>query len=310
MASDQRNRPGVLNVLIASPSDVQQERDAVTVAIYAWNASHTASLRVLLNPVRWETHSFPQSGQRPQRLINRQIVETGDILIGIFGNRLGTPTGTAASGTLEEIEHFRATGKYVGLYFSTADVPRGVDRTQLDAVEAYRKEREADTLYASFVSPDDLREQVSQHLPHMVATVAANLNLGIWSTAVPVQAAHHQETPLTLQTQITSSPSGAVLTIDANRPIKVFQLDYLDRNDIRISTNSTALEGVQLRVPLPHAELVKIWNLSPGGGVVPISFRLHVDDAGFRKTEIVRAGLNMTSSMSGSTTTMYFDVLH
>jgi hypothetical protein len=34
-------------------------------------------------------------------------VESGDILMGVFWTRLGTPTGKAPSGTVEEIEHFR-----------------------------------------------------------------------------------------------------------------------------------------------------------------------------------------------------------
>jgi len=57
---------------------------------------------------------------RPQAILNRQIVDSGHLLIGIFGNRLGTPTGKAQSGTIEEIEEFRKTGRYVALYFSSA----------------------------------------------------------------------------------------------------------------------------------------------------------------------------------------------
>jgi hypothetical protein len=81
------------------------------------------------------------SGVRPQAILNKQIVESGDILIGIFGYRLGTPTGKAQSGTIEEIEEFRKAGKYVALYFSTADVPRTADRDQLKALEDYQPAR-------------------------------------------------------------------------------------------------------------------------------------------------------------------------
>ena len=114
----------ILNVVIASPSDVSEERNAVTAAIYAWNnTAHSREAGIMLQPVRWETHSYPASDDRPQAIINRQIVDEGDLLIGIFGRRLGTPTGEAQSGTIEEIERFRKAGKYVALYFSTADVP-------------------------------------------------------------------------------------------------------------------------------------------------------------------------------------------
>ena len=78
----------------------------------------------MLHAVRWETHSYPATGERPQGIINRQIVDSGHLLIGIFGNRVGTPTGEAQSGTIEEIEEFRKTGRYVALYFSNAPIPR------------------------------------------------------------------------------------------------------------------------------------------------------------------------------------------
>jgi hypothetical protein len=165
----------VLNVLIASPSDVDQERNVVTDVINAWNAAHYQTTGIMLQAVRWETHSYPESGDRPQAILNKQIVESGDILIGIFGYKLGTPTGTAQSGTIEEIEEFRKAGKYVALYFSKADVPRSADRDQLKALEDYQRERQKDTLYGTFGTAEELRLRVTQHLPKIVAEVSAGL---------------------------------------------------------------------------------------------------------------------------------------
>ena len=165
----------VFNVLIASPSDVSEERDVVTTAIHAWNAANYFTTGIMLNPIRWETHSFPESGDRPQAIVNRQIVDEGDLLIGIFGNRLGTPTGAAQSGTIEEIERFRKAGKHVALYFSTADVPRNADRDELKALEEYQRQRERDSLYSTFATPNDLRLLVTQHLSRIVAEAEKRL---------------------------------------------------------------------------------------------------------------------------------------
>jgi hypothetical protein len=93
-ASDVGRQPvkaTILNVLIASPSDVSAERDVVESAIREWNANHRAQSGIMLHAVRWETHSYPATGERPQGIINRQIVDSGHLLIGIFGNRVGTP---------------------------------------------------------------------------------------------------------------------------------------------------------------------------------------------------------------------------
>ena len=176
----------VLNVLIASPSDVGPERDAVESAIHEWNANHYVRTGTMLHPVRWETHSFPSAGDRPQGLLNRQIVESAHFLIAIFGCRLGTPTGEADSGTLEEIEQFRATGRYVALYFSSAPVARNADRAQLAALEKYQRDRQRDTLYATYGSAEDLRRLVTKHLPKIVAEVEATMRTGsVIQPAIP-----------------------------------------------------------------------------------------------------------------------------
>jgi hypothetical protein len=177
----------ILKVLIASPSDVSAERDAVESAIHEWNANHHELMGIVLLPVRWETHSFPASGDRPQAIINKQIVDSGDILIGVFGYRLGTPTGVAQSGTIEEIERFRNAGKYVALYFSNADIPRSADREQLQALDEYRLEREKDTLYGIFRTDEELRRLVTRHLPKIVAVVSAGVE-GSESITSPEQA--------------------------------------------------------------------------------------------------------------------------
>jgi hypothetical protein len=75
-----RRTARVLNILIASPSDVSEERDIVEKIIHEWNATHFLQSGMLLHPIRWETHAYPASGDRPQAIINRQIVKSGDIL--------------------------------------------------------------------------------------------------------------------------------------------------------------------------------------------------------------------------------------
>jgi len=174
----------VLNVLIASPSDVGRERDVVSEAILAWNAAHYETFGIILHAVRWETHFYPASGDRPQAILNKQIVDSGDIMIGIFGCTLGTPTGAAQSGTIEEIEEFRKAGKYVALYFSNAGVSRTADRDQLKALEDYQRGRQKDTLFGTFATAEELRLLVMKHLPKIVDDVSAGLERPESATAL------------------------------------------------------------------------------------------------------------------------------
>ena len=104
-------------VLIASPSDLTEERETATMAINDWNALHAAAEGVVLLPVKWETNARPESRVRPQGAINAQIVQPCDILIGLFWTKLGTSTGVADPGTVEEIDQFVEQQKPALLYF-------------------------------------------------------------------------------------------------------------------------------------------------------------------------------------------------
>ena len=106
----------ILNVMIASPNDVSEERQLVRDAIYEWNAIHSKQFGVMLNPVGWETHVAPEMGGRPQEIINKRILEDSDILLGIFWTRLGTETGEYVSGTVEEISRHIASQKLTSIY--------------------------------------------------------------------------------------------------------------------------------------------------------------------------------------------------
>lgn len=125
----------VLKVMIASPGDVSAERQIVRDVLVEWNHVHSEDRRLVLMPIGWETHSSPSMGDRPQAIINKQILSDCDLLVAVFWTRIGSPTGAAVSGTVEEIqEHVRA-GKSAMIYFSSAPVrPDSVDEKQYAAL--------------------------------------------------------------------------------------------------------------------------------------------------------------------------------
>lgn len=56
----------VFRVLIASPSDVVDEREIAVKTIQEWNDLNSAERQIVLLPLRWETHTAPEYGKRPQ----------------------------------------------------------------------------------------------------------------------------------------------------------------------------------------------------------------------------------------------------
>jgi len=156
----------VYSILIASPSDVRDERDAVEDVIDSWNAAHSRATGLLLEPVRWETHARPASGGHPQTLINEQIVDDCDLLVGVFWTRLGTPTDEAASGTLEEIKRMLRAQKTVMLYFSRRPVLLdSVDMGEYRRLADFKREWMAKKGLAwEYESIGDLKFQLVKHL--------------------------------------------------------------------------------------------------------------------------------------------------
>ena len=65
----------VYKILVASPGDVEEERTAIPQIISEWNNANAEANGVVLLPVKWETHSAPLMGQRPQGIINNQLID-------------------------------------------------------------------------------------------------------------------------------------------------------------------------------------------------------------------------------------------
>jgi hypothetical protein len=175
MAYDSR----VYRILIASPSDVEMERDAAVKVIQDWNDLHSASRKVTLLPLRWETHTAPEYGTRPQEVVNRMIVDECDLLLGIFWTRIGSPTGAADSGTLEEIDRVGRAKKPIMLYFSSVGAdPARLDLRQLQKLNEFREKTFPNGLVESYKSPLEFRDKFAMHLERKVRELQQNEALG------------------------------------------------------------------------------------------------------------------------------------
>lgn len=108
----------VVEILLAGPGDVVEERREIAEAIETWNQRHSHQMNIVMRPVTWETDTYPELGGDSQAIINRQLTGQCAAVIAVFATRLGTTTPRAASGTAEEIDRFYAEGKPVAVYFS------------------------------------------------------------------------------------------------------------------------------------------------------------------------------------------------
>ena len=90
----------LLKVFLASPNDVVNEREAVRQMLNSLNKALAIPNGLYIEVVGWETDLKAGVGD-PQDLINPMVREA-DLFLGILGNRFGTETAHAGSGTQEE----------------------------------------------------------------------------------------------------------------------------------------------------------------------------------------------------------------
>jgi len=153
------------NVMIASPGDVASERAMIRDAVYEWNAVHSISRKIVLLPVGWETHSSPDMGASAQEIINLQVLEKCDLLVGVFWTRIGTPTERHISGTVEEIEEHIAKGKPAMLYFSSQPVVMdSVDLDQFQNLKSFKTSCLSRGLCETYDNYSEFKEKFYRHL--------------------------------------------------------------------------------------------------------------------------------------------------
>ena len=164
----------ILSVFVASPSDVDEERDRLEDVVRELNTAWARHLGIRLELIRWETDAYPSFGDDPQAVINEQMPQDFDLFIGIMWYRFGTPTGRAGSGTVEEFQ--RAKDRYdanpdalqLMIYFkdSPAPVPPSqLDAKQLASISEFRSSLGNEGgLYWSFQTTDEFEKLVRLHL--------------------------------------------------------------------------------------------------------------------------------------------------
>jgi Domain of unknown function (DUF4062) len=134
----------IIRIFVASPGDVQSERDQLGQVVRELNSTLSALVPergLVLELVRWETHAYPELGNGPQDVVNRQLaIPECHIFIGIIWHRFGTPTKRAGSGTEEEFriayESWKKNRKPGKILFYFCQAPVSLPETEEEAEQA------------------------------------------------------------------------------------------------------------------------------------------------------------------------------
>lgn len=151
--------------MFGSPSDIEEEIHVAFQVLYHWNSLHSEQNKILLLPLHWSFNSYPAMGKHPQKLLNEQVVEKSDLLVCIFGTRLGSPTDTEISGTVEEIKEHRKAGKDVMVFFKqSVDNIMSVDPQQLQELNNFKESIKNEILWCEFSDTADFDKKFADSI--------------------------------------------------------------------------------------------------------------------------------------------------
>lgn len=167
-------------------------------------------------------------GAPAQKIINSQVLNKCDLLVGVFWTRIGTPTETHLSGTVEEIEEHIASDKPVMLYFSSQPVAMDtVDLGQVQRLKEFKQSCQNRGLYESYDSHSEFKDKFYRHL---------QLKVNEHQLFQVEEAEEFDDAVVESQTRIPSlSHEARVLLKEASLDSsgKIFNLRYIGGKNIR-----------------------------------------------------------------------------
>lgn len=167
----------LLRIFVASPSDVAEERKIAEEVINEFNLAPGDNRDIRFELIRFETHTRPGFGVDAQSVINSQIGDEYDILLGIMWGRFGSSTNRAESGTEEEFKRAYSRLKSspgsveIMFYFKDAGIPPSkMVPGQLAKVQEFKKliGSEYGGLYHEFETVEQFRTKLRVHLSMLV----------------------------------------------------------------------------------------------------------------------------------------------
>lgn len=155
----------IARLLLSSPGDVKDEREAVSKLIFRFNQTCVEKYGLFIKLIKWEDLA-PQIGPQPQEVIDKQI-GSYDLFVGVMWKRFGTPTGEVNSGTEHEFESaLRCWSKtrkpWITFYFSKqpwrTDNPDDFD--QAKRVLEFRSHLKDKGIIRDYENPKDLEQML------------------------------------------------------------------------------------------------------------------------------------------------------
>lgn len=170
-------------ILIASPSDVRDEREAMESVIEELNITYGSRANLAIELIKWETHTAPAMGltNNTQNIVDNDLGDDYDLFIGVLWKKFGTPNDQFGSGTEQEYrrayDRYKADSKSLQIlfYFKTS-APlslNSIDPNELNKVNEFKKHiGEKGVYYWEYNTIEEFQRFLRTHIPKRLEELA------------------------------------------------------------------------------------------------------------------------------------------
>lgn len=170
----------VYSLLISCPGDVEEEIGIIRDVVDNFNRMFGEINNIQIAVKHWYTDAYPQSGGKPQDLLNKQLVNDCDAAVAVFWTRFGTPTDGYQSGTEEEIEEMIKSGKQVFLYFSDKPInPSTIDKVQYEKVQTFREKYKDKGIYWLYSDINEFKKLLLNHISKYFLNIITSKEINV-----------------------------------------------------------------------------------------------------------------------------------
>lgn len=163
------------DLLVSCPSDVVSYLEVIEDVVEVFNNSLGIANKSRIVIRHWSKDSYPESGGRPQELLNKQFIEECDAAIALFWTKFGTPTGEYNSGSEEEIELMLSLKKQVFMYFVDEPIiPSQVNNEQYQRVIEFREKYSNRGIYNVVGTKEQFKTELTNHISQHFLKVFMN----------------------------------------------------------------------------------------------------------------------------------------
>lgn len=176
------------DLLLSCPGDVIGYLDAIKDSVANFNRVFGVINNIEVVTKHWSTDSYPQSGDKPQELLNKQFVYGCDAAVAIFWSRFGSPTDKYGSGTEEEIEEMLSAGKQVFMYFLDKEVSLSeINIEQYKKVQDFKDKYKDKGIYFVVKNEHELQQLFTNHLGlHFLPIITGKSDSKITKNPMPL----------------------------------------------------------------------------------------------------------------------------